>query len=317
MKSEKDIMTGKKTAEIVGHAFEEGKEELSEILGDSSIRSIIANQKTRCDNCGSKVRSADDYLVWKCPYCGSTTVLYKGREFDFLKPDYILPFFIDKEYALELIAEWAHNQPLIAPSYEKLILKKENITAEYLPYWMYEAQNASTYCVRQLGRDCRFTSDSGYITRDISHVVYSASAHSPQEQIDQLDKIVVDLIKPYEPGTEGDKPVIRWNTDFTEGFAAVRDKYDKLTIGEIKQQTNKFLRKIIYNNNLWANIRYSQLLIPRWRVEVKFRGKIRRIYINGVTGAIEGSRPPAILVPLILLATILAIIFTILRLIPN
>lgn len=287
MKSEKDIMTGNKTAEIVGHAFEEGKEELSEILGDSSIRSKIEIQRTRCDNCGSKVLSADDYLVWKCPYCGTASELYKGRELNFLKPDYILPFLIDREHALELLEEWICRRFWIYPAFRRLLRDKENITPEYLPYWMYEAQNVSTFCVRQLNSRLRMGCHSGYLSHDISRIVCPASEHCGSKEVFTLDKIYTDLMTPYSHNSLGNTPVVRWSRDFIEAFFDVRAKYGRLAEQEVRRQTSIFFRKIIYNNNLWANIRYSQILMPRWRAEVKFRGKTRAVVVDGATGCVE------------------------------
>ena len=51
-----------------------------------------------CDSCGGEIVCDANTAATSCPYCGNPVVM-KGNLSGFLKPDYIIPFKLDKKAA--------------------------------------------------------------------------------------------------------------------------------------------------------------------------------------------------------------------------
>ena len=73
-----------------------------------------------------------------CPYCGNPTVL-GGKLSGKLKPEYILPFKLDKKAAIAQLTRYYKGKAFLPKAF-----KSQNHIAEiqgvYVPFWLYDAK---------------------------------------------------------------------------------------------------------------------------------------------------------------------------------
>ena len=89
-----------------GGAWEQGEE--------STLRSYV------CNSCGGEIVCDENTAATSCPYCGNPVVMM-GQVSGALKPDYVIPFKIDKKAAKEALKQHYKGKKLL-----KKKKKKEN-----------------------------------------------------------------------------------------------------------------------------------------------------------------------------------------------
>lgn len=93
----------------------------------------LSVSQLRCGDCDR--RDDSSHL---CFYCHNPVVL-KGRLEGGYKPDYVLPFAIDKEKAKDIFLQWLKQKRFVPKDFyspEQI----EKLTGVYFPYWLYSCQ---------------------------------------------------------------------------------------------------------------------------------------------------------------------------------
>ena len=88
-----------------------------------------------CDNCGAVLLVYDDTAVTFCNYCGSSNVI-KSKLIKQTKPDYIIPFEIDKEKCISLYKKKIKSN-IFAPRHMLDDVVVNNFRGIYMPYEVY------------------------------------------------------------------------------------------------------------------------------------------------------------------------------------
>ena len=71
------------------------------ITADGSVNAIIYS----CPSCAAEIAADQSTVSTNCPYCGNTAVV-PGQLSDMLKPDYIIPFKLDKDDAIAALKKY-------------------------------------------------------------------------------------------------------------------------------------------------------------------------------------------------------------------
>ena len=90
-----------------------------------------------CNSCGGEIVCEDTTVSTSCPYCGNPVVL-KGKLSGMLKPDYVIPFKLDKNAAKAALRRHVSSKKLVPA-----LFKDENhideIKGVYIPFWLFNA----------------------------------------------------------------------------------------------------------------------------------------------------------------------------------
>ena len=90
-----------------------------------------------CKSCGSEIVADETTGATTCPFCNNK-ITVKGQFAGDLKPDYIIPFKLDKKAAKE-----KYYKHLEGKKYLPKVFKKENhvdeIKGVYIPFWLFDA----------------------------------------------------------------------------------------------------------------------------------------------------------------------------------
>ena len=91
-----------------------------------------------CPTCGAELVCDETTAATTCPYCGNPTVL-GGKLSGKLKPEYILPFKLDKKAAITQLTRYYKGKAFLPKAF-----KSQNHIAEiqgvYVPFWLYDAK---------------------------------------------------------------------------------------------------------------------------------------------------------------------------------
>lgn len=254
-----------------------------------------------CPSCGAEITGDDTLGSTICPYCGQSTIV-KGQFEGTLRPDYIIPFKIDKKAALAYFEQDAKKAPFLPDAFKNK-KKIEEMAGVYVPFWMFDCD-----CSASISYDAqRITrwSDSNY---DYSKTDYYALFRSgsvgftniPVDGSKKADDAYMEAIEPYNY-----EDAVEFSGAYLAGYLA--DKYDVSAQESIDRANERVTNStislfssttagydIVMPKNSSVNfsngkIRYS--LLPVWMLNIKYMDKMYSFAINGQTGKVVGEYP--------------------------
>ena len=248
-----------------------------------------------CNSCGAQLVTDEHSMSTMCPFCGSPALISRRMTREF-KPDYIIPFKIDKDQAKQNMKDWIATRKLTSRGF-KTKCRLTNMTALYVPFWLL---------------DCVVHSDisgTGKIIKgddiDIYEVNSNMSYYVKGVPFDASVKIANKLMEAIEPFDYSE--MVKFDSKYLQGFYA--DKYEQLPtsmIDRIVRRMNKFSHDETdmiaqkYNefeirpgkSFTWlGDISMKYCLLPVWFMTIEFQGKQYQLAVNGQTGEASGLVP--------------------------
>lgn len=254
-----------------------------------------------CKSCGGEIVGDDTTAATSCPYCDNPVVL-SGQFTGNLKPDYVIPFKLDKNAAKEALKNHYKGKRLL-PKVFKEANHIDEIKGVYVPFWLFDADvNANiTYKATRT----RTWSDSKYDYTETSYfsVYRGGTVGFERVPVDGSSKMADDLMESIEPfdfsGT------VDFQTAYLSGYLA--DKYDvgaeesiKRANSRIKKSTeDTFASTVQGYTRVWPEMTNVQLnngiakyaLYPVWLLNTTWEGKKYTFAMNGQTGKFVGNLP--------------------------
>ena len=90
-----------------------------------------------CKSCGAEIVGDRNMAATECAYCGNTLIVMNQFS-GMLKPDYVIPFQLNKEEAKKRLKEHVQGKRLLPKTF-----KDENhideIKGIYVPFWLFDA----------------------------------------------------------------------------------------------------------------------------------------------------------------------------------
>ena len=254
-----------------------------------------------CNSCGGELIADHTTAATHCPYCDNPVVL-AGRLSGELKPDLIIPFRLDKEYAKDAFRKHCTGKKLLPKSFYSES-RLEEIKGIYVPFWLFDADvDASiTYKATRV----RNWSDSRYIYTETSHysVIREGSLGFRRIPVDGSSKMPDDMMESIEP-FHSDQAV-DFRTAYLSGYLA--DRYDvsadqsiDRANQRIKCSTEEVFRNTVHGystvTTTHSNIRAENgktryALYPVWMLTTNWGGKKYTFAMNGQTGKFVGDLP--------------------------
>lgn len=254
-----------------------------------------------CESCGGEIIADENQAATKCPYCDNPVVM-KGQFQGDLRPDYVIPFKLDKAAAKERFKSHLNGKPLLPK-----VFRSENhideIKGIYVPFWLFDADAEADIVIKE--RLC------GHgviriiiIPRPVTILFYEGGRIGFERvPVDGSSKMEDDLMESIEPYDF--KDAVDFQTAYLAGYLA--DKYDvnaEESIGHanrrIRQSTEDAFRAtvkgysgvVVENSNVrLENSRVKYALYPVWILNTTWQGKKYRFAMNGQTGKFVGNLP--------------------------
>ena len=91
-----------------------------------------------CTTCGAELICDETTAATSCPYCGNPSVI-PGKFAGVDRPDYVIPFKVDKKKAVSSFKEYYKGRLLLPKSFES-DNHIEEIKGVYVPFWMFSGE---------------------------------------------------------------------------------------------------------------------------------------------------------------------------------
>ena len=254
-----------------------------------------------CNSCSGEIVGDETLGAATCPFCGSPVVMtakFSGA----LRPDLLIPFKLDKNYALSSLDKHYSKKKLL-PAVFKENNHLEDIKGVYVPFWLYNADTDAHMEYR--GTKVRKWSDSRYFYTETSHfqIIRAGSLgfnDVPADGSKKVDDVLMESIEPYNMIDSA-----AFNNAYLAGFYA--NKYDMdakecspRANERIKNSTASEFRKTVTGyvtvRPVVANIRINcggvrYALLPVWLLGSTWEDKSYIFAMNGQTGKFVGDLP--------------------------
>ena len=254
-----------------------------------------------CPSCAAEIICDDTTAATSCPYCGNPTVV-PGQFSDMLKPDFVIPFKLDKNTAVEALQKYYKSKKFLPKNFSDTN-HVEEIKGVYVPFWLYDGEADASMRfratkVRAYRRgDYNITETQHYRVMREGSVAFEkvpadGSSKMPDAHMDSIEPYNYGDLRPFSPA-------------YLPGFLA--DKYDedaelcsKRANERIIASTEAAFRSTITGyttvtreysdvNLKKGDINYA--LMPVWLLSTKWSDKNFLFAMNGQTGKLIGDLP--------------------------
>lgn len=254
-----------------------------------------------CETCGGEIIGDETLAATACPFCDNPVVMkcqFRGE----LKPDYVIPFKLDKKAAVEALKKHYRGKKLLPKAF-----KDENhideVRGMYVPVWLFDAKaNAS---IRYKATRVSRWSDSSYdYTKTSFYSIFRGGnlsfSNVPVDGSTKMDDDLMESIEPYVF-----EEAVDFQTAYLSGYLA--DKYD-VSSEESINRANERIRKSTEDTFASTVMGYATVfpeasminlsdgtskyaLYPVWILNTTWNGKKYTFAMNGQTGKFVGNLP--------------------------
>ncbi|MBQ3094092.1 MAG: hypothetical protein IJC52_02875 [Clostridia bacterium] len=255
----------------------------------------------QCQSCGGEIVGDETLAATSCPYCDNPVVM-KGQFAGALKPDYVIPFKLDKKAAIAALKNHYEGKRLL-PKVFKDQNHIEEVKGVYVPFWLFDA-DADAH-IRYKASRVRSWSDSNYNYTETSYFAVTRGGQIGFERVpvDGSSKIEDALMESIEPFDFSQ--AVDFQTAYLAGYLA--DKYDvdaEQSIERANDRIRKSTEQAFANtvqgytsvipestNVSLANGVAKYALYPVWLLTTKRNGQLFTFAMNGQTGKLVGDLP--------------------------
>ena len=254
-----------------------------------------------CNSCGGEIVVDATTAASSCPFCDNPVVMM-GQFTGALKPDYVIPFKLDKEAAKKALKKHYEGKRLLPK-----VFKNENhideIKGVYVPFWLFDADADANVRYKATRIRCWSSGDYDYTETSFYSVLRAGNVGFERVPVDGSTKMADDLMESIEPFDF--KDAVDFQTAYLSGYLA--DKYDVDSEQSITRANDRIKRS---TENAFAstvqgyssvipehtsiqlqNGKAKYALYPVWLLNTTWKGKKYTFAMNGQTGKIVGDLP--------------------------
>ncbi len=297
------------TADTAGLAVEQDlRSALTRLREGRAVGQQVAVQEKEivCQNCGGRSTFSGSLTAERCPYCATPIQRDDVHNApDRLPVDGVVPFQIDEKTATEAIEKWI-NSRRFAPSEFKTYNRTGSFTSIYTAYFTYDADTDTFYTGRR-GDDHTVTVGSGddrhtetrtdwhrvegNVRNSFDDITVFANEGFEKNRIAKLEPWPTQTAKPYSPEYVAGHLCRTYDHDVEECLTEATTTMERSIDQTIRSDIGGDHQEISTRNITWQKMTYKHLLLPIWLLTVIYQEKPFQVYINGVTGEVQGARP--------------------------
>lgn len=254
-----------------------------------------------CQSCGAEITGDDNMAATECPYCGNPVIL-RERIDGILRPDYVIPFKLDKDAAKGALKKF-YKGKLLLPRLFKSENNIDKITGIYVPFWLFDCEAYgkvnfdATRVASWRSGDYQYTKTSHFLVMRGGEMEFEKI---PVDASSKMDDAYMDSLEPFDYSEMKD-----FASAYLSGFFA--DKYDvsdedsaPRASERVKNSFQDALRSTVNGyatvttrstNIKTGNSDIKYALFPVYILNTKYRNKTYTFAMNGQTGKFVGKLP--------------------------
>ena len=254
-----------------------------------------------CPSCGAELLMDRTTAASSCPYCANPSVIPAQFE-GLLRPDYILPFKITKDEAVQALTKYYNGKPLLPGSFSDRN-HIEEIRGVYVPFWLFDGKvsadaryQATRVFTAQQG-DELITTTEYYDVRRKGDVAFK---RIPADGSRKMPDDLMDSIEPFDY-----QDLQPFSTAYMPGYVAdIYDVDDRETFERASSRGNRTAEQIfdssvsgyssitpVQKNFHMKRERTAYALLPVWLLCTQWNGERFIFAMNGQTGKFIGDLP--------------------------
>ena len=254
-----------------------------------------------CPSCGAELICDETTAATSCPYCGNPTVV-PGQFSGALRPDFILPFRLTKDDAVQALRAHYKGKPFLPKSFTSAN-HIEQIQGVYVPFWLFDggaegsaSYRASNTSVYETG-DYEVTETMHYDVFRAGSIAFEkipvdASSKMPDDHMDSIEPFDYAQMQPfstaYLPGYLADKYDVSVDDSRDRADARCRE-----TLAQALRDTVTGYGTCVTDH---TDIRLHRgkvhyALLPVRMLSTKWNGESFLFAMNGQTGKLVGDLP--------------------------
>ncbi|MGI6072855.1 MAG: hypothetical protein ACOX75_07645 [Lachnospiraceae bacterium] len=253
-----------------------------------------------CKSCGGQIIGDENMGATSCPYCDNPVVLM-GQFTGDIKPDYIIPFKLDKAAAKKALKKH-YNKPFTPAAFTRENHIDE-IKGIYVPFWIFDTDASGS--VRYKATQVRTWSDTRFIYTETSYFSLLREGtvqfmKIPADGSSKMDDTLMESLEPFNFNEAVD-----FQTAYMAGYLA--DRYD-VTIEDNMERINNRVKTSTESVLAGTALGYTTVvpesstistkngqikyaMYPVWLLNTTWNGKRYTFAMNGQTGKMVGDIP--------------------------
>lgn len=245
-----------------------------------------------CSECGGEIIVNGTEASTTCVYCGNPNVVF-SRIAKQKCPEYVLPFSVTKEKALQIARERI-SKGFFVPKEIK------NFTVDccrgiYLPYWIVNADFYDAVVVQGQVRQGK-SSVTKYFGRagsmKLKNLPLDASRALSDETSAKLEPYVLRDLKPFDEdylaGFYSNVSDVTYSDIRKAALSRAEEYFNNDAINDVSASGKKVISSLpsikIDNDMVYA-------MLPAWFITFRYKGKHNTLLVNGETGKVVGALP--------------------------
>ena len=262
--------------------------------------------EVRCESCSGVVVFTGTLTSTECPYCGSPIQRENVHTATRRVPvDGVLPFLVERGTVQSKLKQWVKSR-WFAPGDFKKRGAQGKFNGIYLPYWTfdsltftaYSGERGENYTVRVgTGKNrrtktrTRWSPASGRFQRFFDDVLVVASQGLPESYVIALEPWPLMKCVPFTQQYLAGYLARTYDVELDRGFEKGKQRIDAAIRADVEKRIGGDKQRVHGVNSRYDAITYKHLLLPVYLMTYRFKNKPYRIFVNAVTGEIQGQRP--------------------------
>jgi len=289
------------------HDLASTMDQLRAFMASSAAAPQVEGEKEIvCQNCGGHTTFSGTLTAVRCPYCATPIQRDDIQNAPArLRVDGVLPFQVDEATARGELDKWINGR-WFAPSEFKKYKETGAFSSVYAAYFTYDAETTTDY-EGQRGDDYTVTVGSGEnqhtevrtdwnwvagrVANEFDDVAVLANTGFDDDRVRELEPWPTPDAQPFSPEFVAGHLSRTYDLDAEEKLPDAQAAMEVVIVDTINYDIGGDHQRIDVKHTTFQSLAFKHLLLPIWLLTVIFEGKPFQVFINGVTGEVQGQRP--------------------------
>lgn len=266
----------------------------------------VSGKEIVCQNCGGHTTFTGTLTATRCPYCATPIQRNDVQDAPTRLPvDGVLPLQVDERRAHEALERWVNGRRF-APTEFKKYKTAGSFTSVYAAYFAYDAETSTQYRGQRgeyytvtvgSGDDehtetrTRWYSASGVVDNAFDDIVVLANDGFDARKVTALEPWPTAQAVPYRGEYVAGHLCRTYDHDAEAAFPVAQERIDGEIDTTIRRDIGGDVQRVEAKQTAYNALTFVHLLLPMWLLTVIFQGKPFQVFINGITGEVQGQRP--------------------------
>jgi DNA-directed RNA polymerase subunit RPC12/RpoP len=275
-------------------------------LAGRAAPQVAGEKEVVCQNCGGHTTFTGSLTATRCPYCATPIQRDDVHQAPArLAVDGVLPFGVDEKRARDSVEKWI-NSRWFAPTEFKKYKQTGAFNSVYVAYFTYDAETNSSYRGQRgtnhtvtVGEgDNRRTETrtewrpvSGQVANSFDDVAVLANEGFDRKRVEALEPWPTAQAKPFSGEYLAGHLCRTYDRDAEQTLPEAKQRMEAQIHQTVRRDIGGDQQRVERVDTHWRTVTFKHLLLPIWLLTVVYQNKPFQVFINGVTGEVQGQRP--------------------------